>query len=74
MQKNKPSDRSMEVSLPALLENDDRPTDRPTDHQADIRGRGEVTLPINGMGNFLSKEIIMAQNFSRLRGISLFLG
>ena len=35
-------DRSMEVKLPAFLEDYDRPTDRPTDRP----GHREVSLPI----------------------------
>ena len=55
------SDRSMEVSLPALIENQDRPTDQPTQHQptdqqTDKRAHREVTLPnIYTTINFLHK-------------------
>ena len=46
---NKYSDRSMEVKVPGLLGNYERPTDQPTKQQTDrltdIRVHWEVTLP-----------------------------
>ena len=48
-EKNKCSDRSMEVKLPVLLGNFDRPTYQPTNRPTDATdkpGHGEVALEI----------------------------
>ena len=48
--KNKCSDRSIEVKLPANLENYDKQTDQPQPTD-DRRAHREVTLPINANRN-----------------------